>query len=96
MCAGVQLLAFAPAGDRIATVGMDPDHTVALYDTTTADIISSAKVPPEPFLWPLLYYSFHLPRGRPSPFYGPSYTPHFVCQGAARALFMAPLILLIS
>ena len=40
---GVQRLSFSPSGDRLASVGLDPDHTIALYDCTTGDIISSAK-----------------------------------------------------
>jgi microtubule-associated protein-like 6 len=40
---GVQHLAFSPSGDRIVSVGLDPDHTVAIYDTSNGHIISSAK-----------------------------------------------------
>ena len=40
---GVQRLAFSPSGDRIVSVGLDADHTVAIYDCSTGDIISSAK-----------------------------------------------------
>jgi hypothetical protein len=40
---GVQHLAFSPTGDFITSVGLDPDHTIAIYDCTTGDIISSAK-----------------------------------------------------
>ena len=40
---GVQHLAFSPTGDRIASVGFDPDHTIAIYDCTSGEIISSAK-----------------------------------------------------
>lgn len=40
---GVQRLAFSPSGDRLVSVGLDPDHTIALYDCATGDIISSAK-----------------------------------------------------
>eukprot|EP01039_Chlorochromonas_danica_P011314 gene11314-12624_t len=40
---GIQLMAFAPSGDRLATVGMDLDHTVCIFDTNTGEVISSAK-----------------------------------------------------
>lgn len=40
---GVQHLKFSPSGDRIATVGLDPDHTVTIYDCASGEIISSAK-----------------------------------------------------
>eukprot|EP01042_Synura_sphagnicola_P000320 gene320-331_t len=40
---GIQLLAFAPLGDRIVSVGMDPDHTVTLFDYSTGLLVSSAK-----------------------------------------------------
>lgn len=40
---GIQHLEFSPSGDKIATVGLDPDHTVAIFDTASGDIISSAK-----------------------------------------------------
>ncbi|RYH27855.1 hypothetical protein EON65_12920 [archaeon] len=41
--AGIQLMAFSPGGDRLVTVGMDLDHTVCVHNTSTGDIISSAK-----------------------------------------------------
>lgn len=40
---GIQHLAFSPSGDRIASVGLDSDHTVAIYDCASGDIISSSK-----------------------------------------------------
>lgn len=40
---GIQHLAFSPSGDRIASVGYDPDHTMAIYDTASGEIVSSAK-----------------------------------------------------
>ena len=45
---GIQHLAFSPSGDRIASVGYDPDHTMALYDSSSGEIISSAKGLPSP------------------------------------------------
>lgn len=45
---GVQHLAFSPSGDRIASVGYDPDHTMAVYDSSSGEIISSAKGLPSP------------------------------------------------
>lgn len=45
---GVMHLAYSPTGDRIAVVGSDPDHTIALYsimipNIPPGDIISSGK-----------------------------------------------------
>jgi WD40 repeat protein/Ca2+-binding EF-hand superfamily protein len=41
---GVEFLAISPSGDRIATVGCDSEHTIAMYDLlTTGEIISSSK-----------------------------------------------------
>lgn len=40
---GIMHLHFSPNGDRIATVGLDSDHTVAIYDCSTGEIISSSK-----------------------------------------------------
>ncbi len=40
---GVNHLHFSPTGDRLAAIGLDPDHSIALYDTTTGNIISSAN-----------------------------------------------------
>ena len=45
---GIQHLAFSPSGERIASIGCDPDHTIAIYDTTTGEIVSSAKGLPSP------------------------------------------------
>ena len=40
---GVLHVAFAPSGDRIATVGRDTDHTLTIHDVNSGEIISSAK-----------------------------------------------------
>ena len=40
---GVALLCFSPKGDRIAKVGKDPDHTLAIFDVSTGALISSSK-----------------------------------------------------
>jgi microtubule-associated protein-like 6 len=40
---GVQHISFSPLGDRIVSVGLDPDHTVAIYDCIAGEIVSSAK-----------------------------------------------------
>lgn len=40
---GIQNLAFSPSGDRIAAVGMDPDHTLCIYSASKGDLISSSK-----------------------------------------------------
>lgn len=40
---GVNHLHFSPSGDRLAAIGLDPDHSIAIYDTTTGSIISSAN-----------------------------------------------------
>ena len=40
---GIMHLAFAPAGDRIASVGRDTDHTVCFYSVNTGEIISSTQ-----------------------------------------------------
>lgn len=40
---GVNHLHFSPSGDRLAAIGLDPDHSIAIYDTTTGNIISSAN-----------------------------------------------------
>ena len=41
---GIQHISFSPiTGDRIATVGLDSDHTIALYDSSTGEIMGSSK-----------------------------------------------------
>ena len=40
---GVQLIAFAPSGEEIATVGMDVDHTISIYQTSTGELLSSRR-----------------------------------------------------
>jgi WD40 repeat protein/Ca2+-binding EF-hand superfamily protein len=45
---GYQHLIFSPAGDRITTVGLDPDHTVTVYEFETAAVVSSGKGIPSP------------------------------------------------
>jgi WD40 repeat protein/Ca2+-binding EF-hand superfamily protein len=40
---GIKLLAFSPSGNHIASVGRDQDHTVAIYDTSSSEMLSSAK-----------------------------------------------------
>jgi echinoderm microtubule-associated protein-like 6 len=41
--AGIQLLQFAPNGASLVTVGSDLDRTIAIYDTSTGEVISSTK-----------------------------------------------------
>lgn len=40
---GYQLLEFSPALDRLCTVGMDADHTIAIYDLASGEIVQSGK-----------------------------------------------------
>lgn len=40
---GLQQLSFSPKGEKIAVVGMDNDHTICIYDTSSGELISSAK-----------------------------------------------------
>ena len=40
---GIQHIAFAPNGESIVTVGLDLDRTVCIHETSTGELISSAK-----------------------------------------------------
>lgn len=40
---GIQILAFSPTGDRIASISRDLDHTLSLHDCATGSIIGSGK-----------------------------------------------------
>jgi WD40 repeat protein/Ca2+-binding EF-hand superfamily protein len=40
---GIMHLAFAPAGDRIVSVGRDSDHTVCFHNVNSGEIISSTQ-----------------------------------------------------
>jgi microtubule-associated protein-like 6 len=40
---GVNLLAWSPSGTMLATVGLDNDHSLAVYNTETGDLIASSK-----------------------------------------------------
>lgn len=40
---GVCLLAWSPSGRMLASVGLDDDHSVAVYDAETGDLIASSK-----------------------------------------------------
>ena len=40
---GVEKISFSPCGSRLATVGRDKEATVAIYDVSTGEVISSRK-----------------------------------------------------
>ena len=40
---GIQHIAFAPNGESLVTVGLDLDRTVCIHETSTGEMISSAK-----------------------------------------------------
>jgi len=40
---GIMHLAFAPAGDRIVSIGRDTDHTVCIHSVNSGEIISSTQ-----------------------------------------------------
>jgi len=40
---GIQHIAFAPNGESLVTVGLDLDHTVCIHETSSGELISSAK-----------------------------------------------------
>ena len=40
---GYQHLAFSPTEDRLCTVGLDPDHTISIYDVSTGEVVQSGK-----------------------------------------------------
>ena len=40
---GVNLLAWSPSGSMLATVGLDNDHSIAVYNTETGDMIAESK-----------------------------------------------------
>jgi microtubule-associated protein-like 6 len=40
---GVCLLAWSPSGSMLATIGLDNDHSLAVYNAKTGDLIASAK-----------------------------------------------------
>jgi microtubule-associated protein-like 6 len=40
---GVTLLAWSPSGRMLASIGLDNDHSLAVYDAETGDLIASSK-----------------------------------------------------
>ena len=40
---GICLLAWSPSGRMLASIGLDDDHSLAVYDTETGDLIASSK-----------------------------------------------------
>lgn len=40
---GIQHIAFAPSGESLVTVGLDLDRTLCIHETSSGDMISSAK-----------------------------------------------------